>query len=73
MKFAVQNPTNSLDSKTYTEKGAILQDIIKDATYKYMVGDIDAAGFQKLVDKWKNDGGNKIIEEYNASYKEVKK
>ena len=73
VKFAVQNPTNSLDSKTYTEKGAILQDIIKDATYKYMVGDIDAAGFQKLVDKWKNDGGNKIIEEYNASYKEVKK
>lgn len=69
VKFAVQDPTVPLDSKTYNEKGARLQDVIKDATYKFMLGNIDEAGFQAAIKKWQDDGGAKIIEEYNASYK----
>ncbi|MFC0214638.1 extracellular solute-binding protein [Paenibacillus chartarius] len=67
--FALQDPTNPLDSKTYNEKGAKLQDIIKDATYKYILGNIDEKGFQDAVKKWEEQGGAKIIEEFNASYK----
>ncbi|MNP47306.1 Lipoprotein LipO precursor [compost metagenome] len=73
VKFSISDPTAALDSRTFTEKGARLQDIIKDATYKFMLGEIDEKGFQDAVKKWKDQGGNTIIEEYNASYKLVNK
>jgi putative aldouronate transport system substrate-binding protein len=68
-KIAVADPTAALDSPTYTEKGTGLQDLIKDATYKYIYGSIDKAGFDKAVEDWKKRGGAQIIEEYNAAYK----
>ncbi|MBD2868195.1 extracellular solute-binding protein [Paenibacillus arenilitoris] len=68
-KIAVPDPTAPLDSATFTEKGTELQEIIKDATYKYMYGSIDKAGFDKAVEDWKKRGGDKIIEEFNAAYK----
>jgi putative aldouronate transport system substrate-binding protein len=69
MNFMVTDPAASLDSATYNEKGSRLQDGIKDATYQYILGKIDAAGFQAAVDKWKKDGGQAIMDEYNAQYK----
>ncbi|WP_248926897.1 extracellular solute-binding protein [Paenibacillus hamazuiensis] len=72
-KYGISDPTYSLDSKTYNEKGARLQDIIKDATYKFMTGNLDEKGFQAAIKKWQDDGGAKIIEEYNAAYKNAKK
>ncbi|GIP40612.1 putative ABC transporter peptide-binding protein YtcQ [Paenibacillus sp. J31TS4] len=71
-KVLINDPTAPLDSKTYTEKGVRLQDIIKDATYNFIIGKIDEAGFQKEVDRWKKEGGDKIIEEYNAAYTKAK-
>ncbi|WP_054025564.1 extracellular solute-binding protein [Bacillus sp. FJAT-28004] len=68
-KIAIADPTAPLDSKTYTEKGTELQEIMKDATYKYIYGSIDKAGFDKAVEDWKKRGGAQIIEEYNAAYK----
>ncbi|WP_139996779.1 extracellular solute-binding protein [Paenibacillus paridis] len=68
-KIAVADPTAALDSPTYTEKGTGLQDLIKDATYKYIYGSIDKVGFDKAVEDWKKRGGAQIIEEYNAAYK----
>ncbi|WP_276357947.1 extracellular solute-binding protein [Cohnella caldifontis] len=68
-KIMINDPTAALDSKTYNEQGVQLQDVIKDATYQYIYGKIDAAGFQKAIDDWKKRGGDKIIEEYNAVYK----
>lgn len=62
----INDPTVALESKTMIEKGVRLSEIIKDATYQYMLGDIDEAGFQKAVDKWLKDGGQQIIDEYNA-------
>ncbi|AFC28234.1 family 1 extracellular solute-binding protein [Paenibacillus mucilaginosus 3016] len=67
-KFMVQDPTAALDSPTYNSTGSRLQDIIKDATYQFILGKIDEAGFKAAVDKWKKDGGQKIIDEYNAQY-----
>jgi putative aldouronate transport system substrate-binding protein len=69
LKNMVLDPTAPLESATYLEKGVQLQEIIKDATYKYMYGSIDKAGFEKAVEDWKSRGGSKIIEEYNAVYK----
>ncbi|WP_438445421.1 extracellular solute-binding protein [Gorillibacterium sp. sgz5001074] len=73
VKFMVTDPTAALDSPTYTERGVRLQDQMKDATYQYIMGKIDAAGFQKAIDKWKSDGGQKIIDEYNQQYASLKK
>ncbi|MCE3203087.1 extracellular solute-binding protein [Paenibacillus sonchi] len=69
VKVGVADPTAALDSATYTSKGVELQQIISDATYKYIYGQIDKAGFEKEVQAWKERGGQKIIEEYNAVYK----
>jgi putative aldouronate transport system substrate-binding protein len=67
--FAIQDPTSSLSSKTYNTKGQQLQNIIKDATYKFMLGNIDEKGFQAEVKKWQDQGGQQIIDEFNADYK----
>lgn len=73
VKFMVTDPTAALDSATYSERGVRLQEQIKDATYQYIMGKIDAAGFTKAIDKWKADGGQKIIDEYNQQYASLKK
>jgi putative aldouronate transport system substrate-binding protein len=69
VSFAISDPTAPLESKTFTENGTRLQDIIKDATYKFILSDIDEKGFQDMVKRWKDQGGSKVIEEFNASYK----
>ncbi|MGG1552558.1 extracellular solute-binding protein [Paenibacillus ferrarius] len=69
LKYAVQDPTAALDSKTNLEKGVQLQAVITDATNKYIYGNIDKAGFDKAIEDWKSRGGSKIIEEFNAVYK----
>ncbi|WP_342437154.1 extracellular solute-binding protein [Paenibacillus sp. FSL L8-0436] len=69
VKFGVADPTAALDSATYTSKGVELQQIITDATYNYIYGQLDRAGFEKEVESWKSRGGAAIIEEYNAAYK----
>jgi putative aldouronate transport system substrate-binding protein len=66
-KIAIADPAAALDSATFTAEGVQLQEIVKDATYKYMYGSIDAAGFKKMIDDWKSRGGDKIIEEINAA------
>lgn len=67
--FGIPDPTVALDSKTFNEKGARLAEIIKDATYKFMLGNIDENGFNAAVKKWQDDGGAAIIAEYNEAYK----
>lgn len=66
--FAIPDPTAALASKTSIEKGARLQDIIKDATYQFMIGKLDESGFQAAVQKWQDQGGADIIKEFNEAY-----
>ncbi|MBB6695767.1 extracellular solute-binding protein [Cohnella xylanilytica] len=68
-KIAIHDPAAALDSPTYTEKGQELQNLITDATYQYIYGKIDKAGFDKAVEQWRSRGGDKIVEELNAAYK----
>jgi putative aldouronate transport system substrate-binding protein len=72
-KIIIHDPAVSFDSKTQAERGLRLQEIIKDATYKFILGAIDEQAFHKEIERWKKEGGDKIIEEYNASYKASKK
>lgn len=66
-KVAIHDPTAPLDSATFAEKGTQLQELINDATYKYMYGTIDRAGFDAAIEDWKSRGGQKIIDEFNAA------
>lgn len=63
----IQDLSLTLDSDTYIQDGDRLQAIINDATYNYILGGIDKAGFNTEVEKWKSEGGSKIIDEFNAS------
>ncbi|WP_066195743.1 MULTISPECIES: extracellular solute-binding protein [Gracilibacillus] len=66
-EYLIEDPTVALYSETYVNDGARLQEIITDATYNYIIGQIDEAGFDAAVDKWEADGGEDIIAEYNAA------
>lgn len=65
--FLVDDPTVSLSSATNDEKNMELSTIIVDATYNYIIGNINADGFQQEVEKWRARGGNQIIREYGES------
>ncbi|GGI47092.1 putative ABC transporter peptide-binding protein YtcQ [Paenibacillus marchantiophytorum] len=67
-KYAIKDPTLGLESKTYDERGVELYKIISDATYNYMLGKLDQAGFQREIERWKRSGGEQIIAEYNEAY-----
>lgn len=67
-KYLIHDPTNTLESETMIQDGERLKQIITDATYNYMLGEIDLDGFNKQVEKWKNEGGDQVIKEYNEAY-----
>ncbi|MFC0558286.1 extracellular solute-binding protein [Halalkalibacter alkalisediminis] len=68
--YLIQNPTITLDSDTFIRDGDRLKQMIDDATVRYILGQTDQAGFEATVENWKSQGGNAIIEEFNASYQE---
>jgi putative aldouronate transport system substrate-binding protein len=68
--YLVFDPTLTLDSSTLTQNKDRLAVIITDATYKYILGGGEDE-FNKALEKWKSEGGEKIIEEFNAAYKQV--
>lgn len=72
-QYAVLDPTVPLDSQTSNEQGSELSKIITDATFKFIMGEIDEAGFKQAVENWKKSGGSKIIEEYEEAYKKTLK
>jgi len=67
-KFVVRDPTAGLKSKTYDEKNVELYKIISDATYNYILGQLNEAGFRQEIERWKRNGGSKVIQEYTADY-----
>ncbi|MBP1043948.1 extracellular solute-binding protein [Vagococcus sp. BWB3-3] len=72
-EFAVMNPAYALESETNTAQGSELEKIVTDATYKYILGEIKLADFEKAIENWKSSGGQTIITEYEAAYKELNK
>jgi putative aldouronate transport system substrate-binding protein len=43
--------------------------MINDAVVKYVMGEINRAGFEAVIKQWLNVGGQKLIDEFSAQYK----
>lgn len=71
--IAVANPAESFQSVTLAEKGSELTKIIQDARIKFIMGNMDEAGWNQALEKWRKGGGDKVIEEYTAQYMAIKK
>jgi putative aldouronate transport system substrate-binding protein len=68
--YGVPDPTFPLISQTYIEWGSELDIMINDAIVKYVMGELDRAGFDAVAQLWLTTGGQKVIEEYSAQYKQ---
>jgi putative aldouronate transport system substrate-binding protein len=68
--YAVKDPSVLFMplSGTFTMKGKELEKIISDARVKFIMGQLDEAGFKAEVERWKKQGGNDIIKELSAEY-----
>lgn len=72
-KIAIPNPAEPFISKTYSTKGAQLDNIIEDARVKFIVGQTDEAGFKAAIELWKKSGGDAVTKEMNEEYAKYKK
>ncbi|UFU07016.1 extracellular solute-binding protein [Ruania halotolerans] len=68
---AVFNPAAGLVSDTYTTNGTQLDNIIGDARIQYLAGQIDEAGLEDAIERWRTSGGDTVTEEINALYDEL--
>ncbi len=68
--IAVADPATALISQMQAERGNELGEIITNATYLYILGQLDDAGFDRERERWKEAGGAQVIRELNESYKE---
>ncbi|WP_233530898.1 extracellular solute-binding protein [Paenibacillus alkalitolerans] len=68
-RFLIEDPTVGLESRTFDELGGRLQQIITDATYQYMLGQIDEAGFRNAVNDWRTQGGERMMKEFTEQYR----
>ncbi|UQZ85569.1 Lipoprotein LipO precursor [Paenibacillus konkukensis] len=67
-KLGVVDLSASLLSDTNTQKGTDLKKAITEAQVKYVLGELDDKGWNDAVEKWRKNGGDKIIEEFTADY-----
>jgi putative aldouronate transport system substrate-binding protein len=65
---AVVNPATPFLSETYIKKGTELDKIIDDNRTKFIMGQLDEAGWNKAIEQWKAAGGDLITQEYNEQY-----
>lgn len=71
--YAVVDPSQPLTSETYNTQWSTLIEGISDSYYQYMMGEIEMKDFDAAIEKFKANGGDKIIEEFTASYAETAK
>ena len=60
--------TAPLSSNSYSSNYSTLLNIISEAQFKFIMGDIDEMGLEKAIEDWKNAGGNAAIEEFTRAY-----
>jgi putative aldouronate transport system substrate-binding protein len=72
-KFAVMDPTITLSSPTFNEKGTALYKIVQDARIKFIMGVLDEDGWYKEMERWKKEGGDKMTGEFTAEYAKLQK
>jgi putative aldouronate transport system substrate-binding protein len=72
-KIIVPDIGAQYQSETYLKFGGELDKIWQDAQIKYILGQIDLAGWKSAIEQWKSSGGNKVIDEYTQQYNQSKK
>jgi putative aldouronate transport system substrate-binding protein len=65
------NPTWVLDSETYNTRGTELDTLIQDGMVQFVTGAIDERGWNALIDRWRRDGGDRMVAEYQAEYDKI--
>ena len=68
VKYTVPNPAEPYVSNTAALMGTALDDIMTEANTKYILGNIDEAGWRAAVEQWKAKGGEKVIAELNEQF-----
>ncbi|MDR1753328.1 MAG: extracellular solute-binding protein [Eubacterium sp.] len=69
--YAIVNECQSLQSQTYTNQWKSLLIIVQDAYSKYVIGTITMEEFKAEIERWLANGGQAIIDEYEADYASV--
>jgi len=68
LEKAIFNPTAALISDVETLRGATLGNIIADARVQFISGQINRDEFLAEVERWKDSGGNDVIEDLTRLY-----
>ncbi len=71
LENAVFNPAAGLVSETYTSMGTQLDNIIGDARIQYLAGQIDDAGLDAAIERWRASGGDQMTTEINELYAQL--
>ncbi|WP_418275784.1 extracellular solute-binding protein [Isoptericola jiangsuensis] len=71
LQNAVFNPAAPLISETYMSQGAQLDLIVADARVQYLAGQIDEAGLDAAIQRWRETGGDQVTTEINELYAEL--
>lgn len=71
LENAVFNPAAGLVSETYTSMGTQLDNIIGDARIQYLAGQIDEAGLDEAIERWRTSGGDQMTAEINELYSQL--
>ena len=69
--YVVIDPSRPYNSETFNERGTELNQLIEDATVRYIMGVIDLDEFNSVLDDWRERGGTKIAEEFTENYREI--
>lgn len=69
--YAIYDISPSLESETYNTQWSQLENLPKDAFYKYVMGDISLDEVHAAHEAWKSQGGQAMIDEFTASYKSI--
>lgn len=66
----VPNPAAHLISETYSSKGKELNTIIYNGQIRFILGKTDEAGWSRVLEEWRKQGGDRVIEELNAALRQ---
>ncbi|WP_206074528.1 extracellular solute-binding protein [Antribacter gilvus] len=69
--YVVVNPAQSLTSKTYDTQWSTIQQQVNDAYNQYMVGQIEMADFEAVVEGLRGQGLDQVIAEFTESYEKA--
>ena len=70
-EYVVPDLSDAYISDTAVELGETLSDILTNARMQYVLGEIDEAGWNEAVAKWKAAGGDAVAAEYTEQYQET--